>query len=320
MIAWALALDIGGTKAESALVGPDGSVLAASRSRRVTGRDITEVEFGRVIGELVDNALDYLDEDATLLGGGVASAGPISLFSGAVSPLNLPRIRDFDVVSTISHRLSGRGHRVPVVLRGDGAAIVLAERWKGAGRGIDNLMSIVVSTGIGAGIIADGRLVSGHSGNAAHLGAVEVSGIVGEDTYGAPGTLEAIASGPHTVSWAQREGWAGDDGTALSRAYAASDPVAVAAVQRTGRAIGQAVCSAAAMFDLELVTVGGGFSNVSPDLLTLIREPVARHHFPFVRALRVERSPLLSDGPLIGAAALVHRKDLLPTSTEKILT
>jgi len=318
MSRWVLALDVGGTKAESALVNSNGIILSTSRSRLATGRQITEAQFARVIGELIASTLGHLG-DSDLSGVGIASAGPISLTAGSVSPLNLPHINGFNIVRMVDEQLKLHGLGVPVILRGDGAAIVLAEHWKGVGQNVRNLMSVVVSTGIGAGVIVDGHLVSGASGNAAHLGAVEVAGLTGEDTYGAAGTLEAIASGPHTVAWAQRAGWSGTDGAALRHAYGEGDPIAVDAVRRTGHAIGQAIASAASLFDLELVTIGGGFANVTPDLIELIREPVARHHFPFVRAVRVERSPLLDDGPLIGAAALIHRPDFLPTTT-KVLT
>jgi len=146
----------------------------------------------------------------------------------------------------------------------------------------------------------------GASGNAVHIGHIEVSAMDGESTFGHPGTLEAVASGPHSVAWARRHGWGGTTGEELSRDYALGDEIARATITRAGTAIGQAISSAAALLDLELVVIGGGFSQATPDLFRIIRETVASHHFEFVRKVRVVPSSLSGAGPLIGAAALVH--------------
>jgi glucokinase len=83
-------------------------------------------------------------------------------------------------------------------------------------------------------------------------------------------------------------------------------------VQRAGRAIGQAIASATALDDLELVAIGGGFSHVTPDLFDHIRAAIAeRVQFGFVTKVVVVPSGLSGDGPLIGAAALVHRPELV---------
>ena len=88
--------------------------------------------------------------------------------------------------------------------------------------------------------------------------------------------------------------------------YAAGDEIAVAAVKRSGRAIGQAIASATALVDLELVAIGGGFSFVTADLFGFVRDAIdERATFPFVTKVRVVPSGLSGDGPLIGAAALV---------------
>ena len=82
--------------------------------------------------------------------------------------------------------------------------------------------------------------------------------------------------------------------------------------QRTGRAVGQAIASATALLDLELVAIGGGFSQATPDLFDVINGTIAEHYFEFVRKVRVVPSGLSGEGPLVGAAALVHRSELLP--------
>ena len=93
---------------------------------------------------------------------------------------------------------------------------------------------------------------------------------------------------------------------------AAGDEIARRAVARSGRAIGQAIASATALVDLDVVAIGGGFSHVTPDIFDMIREPIAEHiQFGFVTKVRVVPSGLSGDGPLIGAAALIHRSELI---------
>jgi glucokinase len=194
----------------------------------------------------------------------------------------------------------------------DGECITLAEHWVGAGVGYDNVMGMIVSTGIGGGLILGGTAIAGPTGNAGHIGHVEVGGFDDACLCGGIGCVEAIASGPKTVAWANGRGWVGATGEDLAASYAAGDPVARAAVERSGRAIGQAIASATALDDLDLVAIGGGFSRVTPDLFRFIREAVARRTaFGFVTKVRVVPSALSDAGPLIGSAALVHRAALV---------
>ena len=121
---------------------------------------------------------------------------------------------------------------------------------------------------------------------------------------------EAIASGPHTAAWARSQGWTGLTGEDLAASYREGDEIARAAIERTGRAIGQAIASATALVDLDIVAIGGGFSHATPDLFDHIRTAVAtRSVFGFVTKVKVVPTGLSSDGPLVGAGALIHRAE-----------
>ena len=183
----------------------------------------------------------------------------------------MPAWRDYPLRALIEELVPG----LPVTMRMDGLCITLAEHWIGAARGYDNVMGMVVSTGIGGGLILGGQTVPGPTGNAGHIGHVEVAGFDDDCPCGGRGCVEAIASGPRTVLWARTEGFEGSTGEELGAAYAAGDEVAVRAVRRAGHAIGQAIASATSLVDLELVAIGGGFSHVTPDLFDFIREPIA---------------------------------------------
>ncbi|MCU1409933.1 MAG: sugar kinase [Rhodoglobus sp.] len=313
MSVFALAVDLGGTKIEAALVDPSGVLLAGSRFRAPTGRASSSDQLAASADSVVAQALEALPDGAALVGVGIGSAGPIAVDRGLVSPLNLPSWRDFPLRDHIAALVASlRGTAVPTILRMDGECITLAEHWVGAGQGVDNLMGMVVSTGIGGGLILGGMAVAGPTGNAGHIGHIEVGGFDEACLCGGTGCVEAVASGPNTARWARSQGWVGETGEDLAASYAAGDEIAITAVRRSARAIGQAIASATALVDLEVVAVGGGFSHVAPDLLDYVREAIAkRAPFPFVAKVRVIPSGLSGEGPLIGAAALVHRADFV---------
>jgi len=304
----ALAIDIGGTKAEAALVDSNGTVVPGSRFRRPTGPLASSEDLAEAVRSVLGDAVASRTPGSTLLGVGVGSAGPITVADGLVSPLNLAVWRDYPLRQLVIDAVPD----VPVTMRMDGECITLAEHWVGAAVGYDNVMGMIVSTGIGGGLILEGAAVAGPTGNAGHIGHVEVGGFDDPCLCGGIGCVEAIASGPKTVAWANRQGWVGATGEDLAAAYAAGDATAIAAVERSGRAIGQAIASATALADLEIVAIGGGFSRVTPDLFRFIREAIAKRvAFGFVTKVKVVPSSLSDAGPLIGSAALVHRADML---------
>jgi len=309
----ALAIDLGGTKVEAALVDPHGAILPGTRFRQPTGPARSSAELAASVDAAVTAALGSRPADAELIGVGIGSAGPIVVKDGAVSPLNLAAWRRYPLRDQVRALLVLNGAPdVPITLRMDGLCITLAEHWIGAARGVDNVMGMVVSTGVGGGLILGGQTVAGPSGNAGHIGHIEVAGFDDPCPCGGRGCLEAIASGPHTVAWARTQGFTGSTGEELGAAYAAGDEVAIRAVRRSGMAIGRAIASATALLDLELVAIGGGFSHVTSDIFGFIAEPIAeRTQFDYIRDVRVVPSALSGDGPLVGAAALIHRSELV---------
>jgi len=312
MTALALAVDLGGTKVEAALVAADGRIAPGSRHRRPTGAEADAERLAAAVAEAVAEALGALPPGDALLGTGIGSAGPVDLAAGTVSPLNLPAWRDYPLRDLVAGLAADAAPAAPVVLAIDGLCIALAEHWVGAGRGASSLMGMIVSTGIGGGLVLDGRPVPGPTGNAGHIGHVEVAGFDDPCACGGRGCLEAVASGPSTVAWARAQGWTGGTGEELAAAHAAGDPLARAAVSRAGTALGRAIASASALVDLELVAVGGGFARVAPELLGAARAAVAeRRALGFVTRTRIVPSALEGDGPLVGAAALVHRAGVL---------
>ncbi|WP_336500271.1 ROK family protein [Microbacterium paraoxydans] len=300
MTRYALAVDVGGTKMEAALVADDGVVVPGSRSRQPTGREATPASLTDAVDVIVRHALASLPADAELAGAGIGSAGPVDRTRGEIMPVNMPLARGFGLVAAVADAASAAlGRDVPAILGHDGGALALAESWLGATQEAGASLSIVVSTGVGGGFAVGGAYVPGASGNAGHLGQVRREGGL---------TLEEIASGPASAAWAREQGWSGATGEDLARDSAAGVAVARAAIERSARAVGEALADAATLVDLDVVAIGGGFSRVSSDYIDLVQQALtASAVHEYSRRTRVVRSGLGDEGPLIGAAALVLR-------------
>ena len=300
MSRYALAVDVGGTKMEAALVAETGAIVDGSRSRQATGREATPASLTDAVGAIVRHALAVLPADAELVGAGVGSAGPIDRASGEIAPVNMPKAHGFGLAAAVRAAASAVLDRdVRTVLGHDGGALALAESWLGATQGAGASLSIVVSTGVGGGFVVGGAYIPGATGNAGHLGQVRREGGL---------TLEEIASGPASAAWAQQQGWSGATGEDLARDAAAGDAVARAAIERSARAVGEALADAATLVDLDVVAIGGGFSRVSDDYIDLVQRALtASAVHAYSQRTRVVRSGLGDEGPLIGAAALVLR-------------
>ncbi len=219
-----LAIDIGGTKLETALVLPDGSIVPGSRQRRLTGSQSSRLQIADSLTDAITASLAQ-DGETEVSGVGIGSAGPVDLLEGRIRPHNLPALHSLPIVDLVESVA-----QAPTTLRLDGTCIALAEHWLGAARHARNSMSMVISTGVGGGIIVDGRLLSGRSGNAGHIGQTHVGITTSADPENS--TLEAAASGPSTVLWAQERGWSGRSGEDLAADVRSGDPVADAATRR----------------------------------------------------------------------------------------
>ena len=181
------------------------------------------------------------------VGVGIASAGPINVPNGTVSPINITAWQRFPIVDRVA-AVTG----LPVRLGGDGLCMAMGERWRGAGRGARFMLGMVVSTGIGGGLVLDGAPYQGRTGNAGHVGHVVVEADGAPCTCGGRGCVETVASGPHLVRWARENGWAATpdaDARALAADANRGNPVALRAFQRAARALAMAIASVAAVCD-----------------------------------------------------------------------
>jgi len=273
-----LALDVGGTKLEAGLVAADGEVLA--RHRTATPHDTDPEVVWDAVVEVVE---PLVGRGATAVG--VGCGGPMAWGGATVSPLNILGWRGFPLRSRLVE-LTG----LEVHVDNDAKALALGEgRW-GAARGVANYLAMVVSTGVGGGIVVDGRLLDGAAGNAGHIGHVIVEPDGRPCACGARGCLEAEASGTGIAA-------------ATGRPAAEADP---AVRERAGRLVGRAVASVANLLDLRLALVSGsvalGFGE--PFFAAAQAEVDRSARLEFSRGAVVRPGGLGGDGPLLGAAAV----------------
>lgn len=278
----ALAVDVGGTKMAAALVDEHGEF-----GRRATVPTPNPAEAEEVFDALMTIVVE-VGGGERLVCCGVGCGGPMTRGGETVSPLNIPGWRDFPLRDRLAERVG-----VATFVDNDAKALALAEGWRGAALGESNFLAMVVSTGVGGGVVVDGRLLDGSSGNAGHIGHVIVVPDGRRCECGARGCLEAEASGPSIAA-------------ITGRPPAEASPKIVA---RTGRLVGRAVAAVANVCDVRLCVTGGsvalGFG--APFFSAAQDELDADARLLFSRGARIVPAGSGVDGPLLGAAAVGWR-------------
>jgi glucokinase len=281
----ALAIDIGGTKLACALIDDQGAI--GVRAVRPTGEPADGDALFATLAGLVDEVTAQTGDDRLVVCG-VGTGGPMTGGGATVSPVNIGAWRRFPLLDRL------RAHTgLPTAIDNDAKALALGEGWTGAARGARDFLAMVVSTGVGGGIVLDGRLLDGEDGNAGHIGHVIVVPDGATCGCGAQGCLEAEASG-----------------TAIRRMT--GRPPAEADLdlrRRTGTLVGRAVASVANLLDLPLAVVAGSVAlGFGDDFFTAAQAEIdARCRLDFSRGTRIRPGGLGADGPLVGAAAVGWR-------------
>lgn len=283
-----LAIDIGGTKFAAGLVTARGELIDRSRVE-VEKNALPEAHFDgltMIVRQLMTRAREQ--HRARIRAVGVGSAGPVARNVESVSPVNIPAWRQFPLRRRL-HDLVGH----PVYGDLDAKALALAEGWLGAAQGHPNFCAMTVSTGVGGGIVLDGELLDGMTGNAGHIGHVIVEPNGRRCGCGAQGCLEAEASGLAIEAITGRP---------------PTEPT-YEIMQRTGTLVGRAAASVCNSLDLSLVVVGGsvalGFAATFFHAAQVSLDEHAK--LTYSRGARITPSRLADSGPLIGAGAVGWR-------------
>ena len=303
-----LGIDIGGTKTAAGVVTVDG--LTLSFHVEPTPRDADAEALFAFVVSLAERARDgYRDR---VVAAGVGCGGPMIYPDGVVSPLFIPAWRSFPLRTRLASALS-----LPITLDNDANAFALGEAMFGAGRGARYMLGMIVSTGVGGGIVADGRVFHGATGNAGHIGHTIVSAEGSRCSCGAIGCLTAYASGTGLVARARAGIYAGTattlatlsegalTGQAIAEAAVGGDTFAAELIHDAGVAIARGIVDAATLLDLDRVVLGGGLVQAGEILLDPLRNELReRARLPFTRDLDIRVTAAAREAGVIGAAAL----------------
>lgn len=295
MSKYALAVDIGATKAALGIVTDKFQVL--EKVEVPTGA-------GTAIWQDIEGASKSLlaNADGQCLGVGIGSAGPLHLSEGEISPVNIPNWRNFPIVEKFSNLVGTEN----VVLHGDAMALAHAEYKLGAGQNTDNMFGLVVSTGIGGGLILGGKLFTGVTGNASYFGHHSISFEGKKCVCGRIGCVETYASGPKMVEYAKELGWQNSDTDFKSLAADArnGNEYALASIDRGSRALANAIVNVLDILDINTVVVGGGVSEAGDIYWNPLRKHVKNEakFAGFLEEIDLRAAKLDRNAGLLGAA------------------
>ena len=269
-----IGIDLGGTKCHGIVLDGSGGIVAEHREPTRQGND-------GVLGVLTDVARVLRDKVPQVSAIGVGVPGLVDAFGILRVAPNVPEVHDLDVRGLLGERLG-----MPVVVDNDATAACWAERELGAARGADDCLLVTLGTGIGGGIVSNGRLVRGAHGYAGEIGhmIVDVTGPL--CVCGQRGCWERYASG-NGLAWLAREAAAegragsvlnaaGGDvdavrGEHVTAAAAAGDAEARAIMSTFSRWIGLGLANLANIFDPSIIVLGGGLIEASETLLAPVR-------------------------------------------------
>jgi glucokinase len=303
-----IGVDLGGTLIRAARLDQHLHILAREETLTLADQGL------QATLERIKNLIRVIlpQDGARVAGIGISAPGPLNPATGVVvAPPNLPGWHNVHLRDLL-HEAFG----VPVYVGNDANVAALAETARGAAHGFRHVIYITVSTGIGGGVITDGRLLLGKEGLAAEVGHMVMV------VDGAVTTLEKEAAGPALARQARariekgeasliRDSVKGDlsriTGKTVGLAAEAGDALALEVVRHGGRMVGLGITTLLHLFNPEIVVIGGGVSKLG-DLLFIPMREAYQHcaiDASYWRDLRLERSALGDDVSIVGAAALV---------------
>ncbi len=310
-----IAVDFGGTNIRAAYF-PSPQTPPTSQNKTAT---LASEGPDSVITRLIQAIESQIPKDAVDLRIGIGAPGPLDPRSGVIiSSPNLPGWTTIPLRDQLSERFV-----MPVFLGNDANVAALGEWRFGAGQGKDNMIYLTISTGIGGGVITDGRLLLGAHGLAGELGhlTIELNGpICG---CGIKGHIEAVAAGPAIARNATAQLEAGQMSTLketlktqgnitsadIGKAARAGDELSISVIEKAGLLIGHHLADLAHAFNPEVFILGGGVSLLGDLLFEPIRHSLREHIMDpaYLDGVRVLPAALGDDAGLVGAMVLASQ-------------
>lgn len=292
-----VALDVGGTKTACGLFLDNGETLFEHTV--ATLQESAESSIRR-LACLIDECLAHAPDGLAPAAAGIAVPGWVNRQHGTVWAPNVEGWDHIPLQARLSELVA-----VPVVVTSDRSAYVTGEAWLGAARGLEDVVFLAVGTGIGAGILAGGRLVHGHDDLAGAVGWMALDPRFAE-AYAVMGCFEAEASGNSIARKAAgRMSPPTDTAAAVFRAASSGDASALELVNEIARYLGMGVANLVSTLNPQMVVLGGGLFQCAYDLIGLVRGEFVRWAQPFAaQRVRLEMTALAARAGLAGAARI----------------
>lgn len=292
---YALGIDIGGTQIRAALVDRSGLVVkrASVATNGLGGPDAIVRQAVQIAGDI--GAGTTPDQIEAI---GVCAPGPLDSDTGIVLEIaTLPGWQNYPLRRNLSEAFAA-----PVMLENDGIAAAFGEWKHGAGRGVDNLVYVTVSTGLGGGVVVDGHLLRGNRGMAGHVGHMMIDPKGPRCGCGGRGCFEAFASGTNFAIAGRAKGFA--NGEAIVEAARKGDAAALALVDQEARHLGYGFASLMHLYSPQRLIMGGGVSKALDLLMPGIRAQIDDVAMPPFRGAEIVPAMLGDNCGLIGVAGL----------------
>ncbi|MEZ2121895.1 ROK family protein [Corynebacterium sp. CCM 9203] len=291
-----LAVDIGGTKINVALVDADNTVRGMSTAATPSREDGAAVirQVLRVARRVID-----ADPGTAPTHVGIGSAGVVSPDGRRITSAT-DAIRGWTGTELATEIEGALG--IPCTVINDVHAHGLGELAGGAGRGHKSMLMVAVGTGIGGAIITDGHLIPGAHGVAGHIGQIRVTTTTPESCAGHTDTLENLAAGPGMTRFYAELGGRGVDNGHQLQAAARTDTLAADVITAAGSITGQTVASLVNALDPELVVIGGGVTRMGESWWGPLRGAYAETLMAPLRGTPLVAAELGDNAALVGAA------------------
>jgi glucokinase len=312
MSSFYIGIDLGGTNVRAGVVTEDGRVLSnCGRATEVSkGQDHS---VGQIIGTAKDAVAEAGLSKSSIAGVGIGSPGPLDPFNGLVlSPVNFPTWGTVPLARIMSDEFGG----VPAALDNDANVVAYGENWLGAGKDTQNFLCMTLGTGVGGGVVCEGHLLHGHDGNAAEVGHICIDYNGPRCACGGIGCLELYCSATGIARRTKAAIETENPKTSLKIDAVSAHTIADAArtgdefagrmYEETGFFLGIGIVSAVALYNSEIVAIGGGMARAGDLILDPARRTFRTYGFPSLREkLRIEPMRLGDDAAILGAAKLV---------------
>jgi glucokinase len=307
---WVVGVDLGGTKIALGLIDADNHIVARCRIPTDADKGLASV-VERIAG-CVDELSEALPAGDQISALGICSPGPVDHRAGKLlDPPNLPGLHHTPLRGALSERLG-----LPVALEHDAKASALGEYHYGAGRGERSMVFIVLGTGVGGAIIADGQLYRGTSNSAGEIGHITLDREGDICSCGCRGCVETYASGPALARRYARAAQAAGleepaepvTGERVASLARQGDSLALQVMTEGGEALGVAIASMAMILDIELYVVGSSVARAGDLILGPARRTVPDCSYRSVSSrVRITTTELWDDGPILGCGWLARQ-------------